>query len=137
MTILYHQFVLKIIPSLKKPVKWLQNISLTQSTSRGEMKFTARIYEIVLNPLYWFVDNYIAKLGGFFVAVVLILLIFFILLAYLIGLPYWLNRNIYVAIIALTLGNYILINVAFHYYMALTTPPGNPPMVRFNNLVLT
>ncbi|XP_074594488.1 palmitoyltransferase ZDHHC16 isoform X2 [Brevipalpus obovatus] len=86
--------------------------------------------DTLLEPIYWFVDNYTKALGPFFVFVVVSLLSSFVVIAYLIGLPFWLERSPTITAIALVLGNYILINVVFHYYMALKTSPGYPPQDR-------
>ncbi|RWS12342.1 putative palmitoyltransferase ZDHHC16-like protein [Dinothrombium tinctorium] len=85
------------------------------------------VADTLLEPMFWFVDHFTQALGPIFVAMVIAMLTIYVLIAYVIGLPYWWNRNLCVTIIALILGNWLLINVIFHYYMALTTPPGYPP----------
>ena len=88
------------------------------------------IADTLMEPLFWFVDRFTKILGPFFVAIVILLISLYVSIAYLIGLPFWWNRNKTILTIALLLGNYILVNVIFHYYMALTTSPGYPPQVR-------
>jgi len=53
----------------------------------------------------------------------------FIVIAYIIGLIYWINHSITITILALIIGHWLLINVVWHYYMALYTSPGHPPQV--------
>lgn len=47
--------------------------------------------------------------------------------AYYIGVPYWWEKSPPVTIILLLVGNWILINVLFHYIMGVKIPAGNPP----------
>jgi len=49
--------------------------------------------------------------------------------AYWLGLPYYWNTHKGLALFLVLLGNWILVNVVFHYYMAFITPPGHPPNV--------
>ncbi|XP_053204495.1 palmitoyltransferase ZDHHC16-like [Panonychus citri] len=83
--------------------------------------------DTLLEPIFWFVDHFTSSLGPFFVSMVIIFLTIFVVIAYAIGLPWWWNQSVPVTLLALTIGNYLLVNVIFHYYMALTTPPGQPP----------
>ncbi|RWS30817.1 putative palmitoyltransferase ZDHHC16-like protein [Leptotrombidium deliense] len=85
------------------------------------------VADTLLEPMFWFVDHFTLSLGPIFVAMVIVMLTVFVIIAYAIGLPYWLQRNQVVTAVALVLGNWLLVNVVFHYYMALTTPPGYPP----------
>lgn len=64
---------------------------------------------------------------------VIVTLFVFVSIAYVIGLTWWLERSYIIAAIALILGNWILVNVVYHYYKALTIPPGNPPEVSMNS----
>jgi len=61
------------------------------------------------------------------VAIVWLLLVFLSGVAYIVGLPRYWNFNGPLTIFLVCLGHWILVNIIFHYYMALTTPPGNPP----------
>jgi len=63
------------------------------------------------------------------VALVILLTTFVVIIAYWIGLPYWWNTNKPLTVILLILGNWLLMNVVFHYYMGVTTPPGFPTSV--------
>jgi len=81
----------------------------------------------LFEPMFWFVDHFTDALGPVFVIAVTLALATFVAIAYAIGIPFWAERSYFILIVGLTIGNYLLINVVFHYYMALTTPPGNPP----------
>jgi len=48
-------------------------------------------------------------------------------IAYYLGLPWWWDRSPSVTIILLLVGNWLLVNVCFHYYMGVTVPAGYPP----------
>ena len=52
--------------------------------------------------------------------------------AYWIGLSFYWNISAELTIALVIFGHWILLNVVFHYYMALITPPGYPPDVIFN-----
>lgn len=77
--------------------------------------------------MFWFVDNFTYIIGPFFVAAVITLTTSVVVIAYWLGLPYWWTRNQHVTILLLVIGHWLLVNVIFHYYMAVTTPPGYPP----------
>lgn len=54
-----------------------------------------------------------------------------VVIAYWIGLPYWWQKSPAVTLILIIIGNWLLINVIFHYTMAAKTSPGHPPEVVF------
>lgn len=49
--------------------------------------------------------------------------------AYWLGLPFWWHKSKLATIILLVVGNWLLVNVVFHYIMAVKTPAGVPPEV--------
>ena len=59
-----------------------------------------------------------------------LLIIFIVGVAYWIGLPFYWSISAELTVALVVFGHWILVNVLFHYYMALVTPPGNPPHVR-------
>ena len=85
------------------------------------------IADTLMEPLFWFVDNFTASLGPAFVGLVVVSLTVYVGISYVIGLTFWLEKSYVVTAIALVLGNWILVNVAFNYFMALITGPGHPP----------
>lgn len=52
-------------------------------------------------------------------------------IVYIIGLPYYWSKSPVLTAFLIVLGNWILINVVFHFTMAAITDPGRPPKVRF------
>lgn len=50
-----------------------------------------------------------------------------VFIAYYVGLPYWWNKSPTVAVILVIVGNWLLVNVCFHYYMGVKVPAGLPP----------
>lgn len=63
------------------------------------------------------------------VVLVILLTTFVVAIAYWIGVPYWWNNNKIFTVFLIIFGNWLLINVIFHYYMGVTTPPGFPTSV--------
>ena len=64
-----------------------------------------------------------------FVCAVVLLTSLFVYIAYTIGIPYWRERSPPTLVVLFIVGHWILINVVFHYYYALTTSAGHPPQV--------
>ncbi|KAF2884870.1 hypothetical protein ILUMI_21289 [Ignelater luminosus] len=83
--------------------------------------------DVCMEPMFWFVDNFTHAIGPLFVVAVICLTASVVCIAYWIGLPYWWNRSPLTCIILLIVGHWLLINISFHYYMAVITPPGYPP----------
>jgi len=76
----------------------------------------------------WFLDQFTAILGPLFVFLVVFLTSSVVLIVYWIGLPYYLQyKNPYILALLILVGHYLLLNVSFHFLMALTTSPGQPP----------
>lgn len=59
-----------------------------------------------------------------------------VVIAHLIGLPYYWQKSQLMTICLIIFGYWLLINVVFHCYMAVFTPPGYPPNVSFIHLIL-
>nr|CAI5847999.1 unnamed protein product [Callosobruchus analis] len=83
--------------------------------------------DVCMEPMFWFVDNFTYAIGPLFVVAVVALTASVVFIAYWIGIPYWWNRNSYLCIILVIIGHWLLLNIAFHYYMAVVTHPGFPP----------
>lgn len=62
-----------------------------------------------------------------FVFCVTVLTTAVVLIAYWVGLPYWWQKDENFTIILLIIGNWLLLNIVFHYGMGAITPPGYPP----------
>lgn len=50
-------------------------------------------------------------------------------IAHWIGLPFYWHISPVCTVLLVIFGYWLLLNVVFHYYMAVTTPPGYPPEV--------
>ncbi|XP_039490572.1 palmitoyltransferase ZDHHC16 [Drosophila santomea] len=83
--------------------------------------------DVCLTPIFWFVDNYTHCLGPFFVVGVAALTTSVVSIAYWIGLPFWWAKSQLMTYFLLVVGNWLLLNVVFHYVMAVITPAGHPP----------
>nr|SVE89278.1 EOG090X06RJ [Daphnia sinensis]SVE90526.1 EOG090X06RJ [Daphnia sinensis] len=80
-----------------------------------------------IEPVIWVVDHFSDSLGKIFVSLVWLLILFVVGVAYWIGLSFYWNISAELTIALVIFGHWILLNVVFHYYMALITPPGLPP----------
>jgi len=89
---------------------------------------TDYIFDTLMQPAFWFVDQFTAVLGPIFVFLVIFLTSSVVFIVYWIGLPYYLQYKDHYLLAALILiGHYFLLNISFHFLMALTTSPGKPP----------
>jgi len=89
------------------------------------------VFDTLIQPAFWFVDHFTAVLGPIFVFMVVFLTSTAVFIAYWIGLPYYLeHKNICFVWGLIVFGHYLLINVIFHFLMALTISPGVPPSDR-------
>ncbi|KAK9874286.1 hypothetical protein WA026_002638 [Henosepilachna vigintioctopunctata] len=86
------------------------------------------VADVCMEPLFWIVDNFANVLGPLFVVAVTGLTASVVYIAYWIGLPYWWEKNQCVCIILIIIGHWLLLNITFHYYKAVVTPPGYPPL---------
>ncbi|XP_016841678.1 palmitoyltransferase ZDHHC16A [Nasonia vitripennis] len=120
---------------IRKPeFQWL---SSSQTLFRLRITFKSLFYNHYLNwsyvcdtllePILWFVENFTACLGPIFVVMVSILTALIVYIAYYIGFPYWWEKSPEFTIVLLIIGNWLLINVCFHYYMGVNVPAGYPP----------
>ncbi|XP_012287712.1 palmitoyltransferase ZDHHC16A [Orussus abietinus] len=85
------------------------------------------VCDVLMEPIFWFVENFTACLGPVFVVAVTLLTACIVFIAYWIGLPYWWNKSPTMTVILLIVGNWLLMNVCFHYYMGVKVPAGYPP----------
>ena len=87
------------------------------------------VFDTLMEPAIWFVDNFTKIFGPIFVSGVLILSSSAIYIAYKVGLSYYLdNYNGIYTTFLVVLGNYIKINVIFYYWHAFFTNPGEVPV---------
>ncbi|XP_075990773.1 palmitoyltransferase ZDHHC16 [Anticarsia gemmatalis] len=114
---------------MKGYLQWkLSQASLTiRSLTYNEHMSQSYAIDFLLEPIFWFVDNFAKHLGRVFVFCVTVLTTAVVLIAYWVGLPYWWQRCPYTATFLVIFGNWLLLNIVFHYYMGVVTPPGYPP----------
>ena len=79
--------------------------------------------------IVWLISDSSVSPLQIFVCAVVLLTSLFVYIAYTIGIPYWRERSPPTLVILFIVGHWILINVVFHYYYALTTSAGHPPQV--------
>lgn len=87
--------------------------------------------DAAFEPIYWLVDNVIRWCGVVFVVLVIVLTSSIVAIAYLCILPLIL-RTYSVPRLCwhFFYSHWNLILIVFHYYQAITTPPGYPPQGR-------
>ena len=107
--------------------RWQLLLLTMKSLCYNEHLDRAYVIDTLMEPLFWFVDHFTEALGPIFVVLVVVSLVAYVSIAYCVGLPFWLERSYLVTAVALLIGNWLLINVVFNYWMALTTSPGHPP----------
>ncbi|CAG4929542.1 unnamed protein product [Parnassius apollo] len=114
---------------IKEYITWkIAQVKLTiRSLTYNEHMGQSYVVDCLLEPIFWFVDNFACYLGKVFVFCVTILTTAVVLIAYWVGLPYWWQRNQYITIFLVAFGHWLLLNIVFHYYMGVTTSPGHPP----------
>lgn len=95
------------------------------------------IADILIEPIFKIVDSKIFSrfLGPFFIVAVTLLTAAVVVISYWIGLPYWWEKSPETTIILVVVGNWLLLNVSFHYFMAAKTNPGVPPKDQTYNAV--
>lgn len=110
-----------------------------------------------IEPIIWVVDHFADSLGRvilqyfmfntkvmwsflFYICIQIFVTLVWLLIQFVVGVAYWIGLSFYwnisaeLTIALVIFGHWILLNVVFHYYMALITPPGNPPNV--NSVVM-
>ncbi|XP_071986981.1 palmitoyltransferase ZDHHC16 isoform X1 [Engystomops pustulosus] len=91
------------------------------------------VIESLFEPVYWLVDHVTRWFGIVFVALVILLTSSIVLIVYICVLPLILQTYSTGWICwHLTYGHWNLILIVFHYYKAITTPPGYPPQAQKN-----
>ncbi|KAM4704280.1 palmitoyltransferase ZDHHC16 isoform 4-T4 [Rhinophrynus dorsalis] len=89
------------------------------------------VIESLFEPIYWIVDHVTRWFGIVFVALVIVLTSSIVLIVYICVLPLILQTYSAAWIWwHVTYGHWNLIMIVFHYYKAITTPPGYPPQAQ-------
>ena len=92
------------------------------------------IADVCIEPIIKVVDSKIFSrfLGPFFIVAVACLTLAVVVISYAIGLSYWWKKSPETTVFLLIVGNWLLVNVSFHYFMAAKTNPGEPPKDAYN-----
>lgn len=95
------------------------------------------VADILIEPIFKIVDSKVFSkfLGPFFVLAVVSLTTAYVFICYWVGLPYWWEKSPEMTVFLMIIGNWLLLNVSFHYIMAAKTSPGSPPTMRTYNAV--
>ncbi|XP_051162742.1 palmitoyltransferase ZDHHC16 [Leptopilina boulardi] len=107
--------------------KYRRLLIIVKSLFYNDFLSWSYVCDILLEPIFWFVENFTSSLGPVFVTIVSLLKVFIVFIAYWIGLPYWWEKSPTSTIFLLIFGNWLLINVTFHYYMGVKVTAGYPP----------
>uniref|UniRef100_A0A8D0L876 Palmitoyltransferase n=1 Tax=Sphenodon punctatus TaxID=8508 RepID=A0A8D0L876_SPHPU len=84
--------------------------------------------DALFEPVYWLVDHVTRWFGVVFVALVIVLTSSIVVIVYLCLLPLILQTYPPLSICwHISYGHWNLLMIVFHYYKAITTPPGYPP----------
>ncbi|KAG7313572.1 hypothetical protein JYU34_000723 [Plutella xylostella] len=106
----------------------ISQASLTaRSLTYNRLMNRSYVVDILLEPIFWIVDNFSKYLGKVFVFCVTVLTTAVVCIAYWLGLPYWWERSPYFTVVLVIVGHWLLLNIVFHYYMGVATSPGHPP----------
>ncbi|KAL4231827.1 Palmitoyltransferase zdhhc16 [Mactra antiquata] len=84
-------------------------------------------FETLLEPLFWFVDRFAKYLGPFFVTLVSVMTTSIVTIFYVCLLPHVYENSLPLTVFHLIFGHWLLVNIVFHYVMAVFTQPGTPP----------
>lgn len=80
-----------------------------------------------VQPVFWIIDSILISIGPFLTVVVVFLSSYTVFTAYWIVYPFYEHRNKWLAYTLAVIGNWILVNFVFHYYMGFSVSPGHPP----------
>ncbi|KAM8860099.1 palmitoyltransferase ZDHHC16A isoform 2-T2 [Spinachia spinachia] len=108
---------------------WAYMRLLVQSLYFSSLTDSDVVFDSAFEPVFWAVDYVTRWFGTVFVCLVVILTGSILAIAYLILLPMifrtysppWIAWHV-------CYGHWNMVMIIFHYYKAITTPPGSPPM---------
>lgn len=100
-----------------------RSLTYNTFTSRGTMIDTA------MEPVIWIVERITTYMGPLMVGMVIVLTFFVVVIMYVVVLPIAMQRSSYEIWIHLIFGQWLLVNIVFHYYKSVTTKPGFPPPI--------
>ncbi|XP_052229147.1 palmitoyltransferase ZDHHC16A-like isoform X2 [Dreissena polymorpha] len=83
--------------------------------------------EVMMEPLFWFVEKFARFLGPMFVTLVTVMTTSVVTIFYVCLLPHVYDISLGLTVFHLIFGHWLLANIVFHYVMAAFTQPGTPP----------
>lgn len=84
------------------------------------------VVDTLLEPLFWIVDHLSQGLGRMFVTAVVILVSSIVVIAHVLGIPFWAAKSPALTALLAVLGYWVLVNLAFNFYKVATVSPGVP-----------
>ncbi|KAI5641367.1 DHHC palmitoyltransferase domain-containing protein [Phthorimaea operculella] len=119
----------RIFQRTKEYFTWKSQQAVLTARSLTYNAHMSQAYAIdfLLGPVFWFVDNFAHCLGKVFVVCVTVLTTAVVLIAYWVGIPYWWELSPKTTVFLVIFGNWLLLNIIFHYYKGVVTTPGYPP----------
>ncbi|XP_022086544.1 probable palmitoyltransferase ZDHHC16 [Acanthaster planci] len=88
------------------------------------------VVDTCMEPAFWLVNHVTRYMGPLMVILVIILTSTVVSVVYICILPRCLAQETYLQLaFHLTFGHWLLVNIIFHYYKGVRTPPGYPPQI--------
>ncbi|KAL3863140.1 hypothetical protein ACJMK2_004909 [Sinanodonta woodiana] len=85
------------------------------------------VMETAAEPMFWFVDHFAKYFGPIFVTLVVVMTTSVVVIFYTCLLPHVYHQDLAWTCFHLVFGHWLLVNIVFHYIMAVFTNPGTPP----------
>ena len=82
--------------------------------------------DVLAEPMISFIELYTRFLGCFFVSGVLVMISIVVFTAHTIGFTFWWNRSPLITCCLCAIGYWLLINITFNFFRAVTVSPGEP-----------
>lgn len=112
--------VAKNIPRLKKLKLWFLTLFYHYSFNYDY------VVDTLLEPLFWIVDHLSQSLGKLFVSSVVILVSSIVVIAHVLGIPFWTAKSPELTGVLAIIGYWNLTNLVFNFYKVATVCPGMP-----------
>lgn len=110
----------KNIPRLKKLKLWFLTLFYHYSLNYDY------VVDTLLEPLFWIVDHLSQSLGKLFVSAVVFLVSSIVVIAHVLGIPFWTAKSPALTCLLAVVGYWNLINLVFNFYKVATVSPGMP-----------
>ncbi|XP_041476969.1 palmitoyltransferase ZDHHC16-like [Lytechinus variegatus] len=108
---------------------WLAFKFVFRSLTYNSFTSTSTTIDVAMEPVIWIVEHITKYMGPMMVGMVILLTTGVVLVMYTVVLPESMVRSSVELWIHLIFGQWLLVNIIFHYYKSVTTKPGYPPPV--------